>query len=621
MGNFFKELCSWSTEEGNHSRGNWSSKVDYLLSLLGMAIGLGNVWRFPYLCFVNGGGVFLIPYTVMMVLVNVPLFLLETSMGQFSSATFVKLLDVCPALRGVAFTALIITCIATSYYCVLIAYPLVFLWHCFTLQTLPWNTCHNYWNTRACRTADELQFYNENNRTTIDGDEEHEEFVESSVEFFLNEVLRISTDIRYLGGIVPSIAVANVIVWIVVFFSLFKGVKVLGKVVWFTALFPFLVLFVLLVRGLTLPGASDGIIIYLYPDFSKLLTIRVWSDAAVQGFFSLGAGWGSLHCLGSFSKFHNNTVQDAVLVPVVNALTSFVSGLVVFSVLGFMAHNVNKPVADLVLGGTDLAFIAYPEAIATMPGSHFWAFSFFIMIFFLGIDSCFVQVETVVVSLQDYFPIFRDRKSLVTFLVCTAIFGLSIVMCTRAGIYYLTLIDGYVVTLGIFCVGVGEMVIFCYFYGPGRLARDIQTMTGKTLNYFWIFNWLYSCPLLLSALLIIIILFNRGLLGYGDYIFPQEFQIASQVVTLLPILVIPVYWLYYMCSIKGSFQERLQAGHSPLSTWGPRDESHRERWTEYCAKLPTLWRQRYCSPTIPPPKWPEEIDTGLALLDGDDAKV
>ncbi|KAA0189854.1 hypothetical protein HAZT_HAZT006023 [Hyalella azteca] len=221
-----------------------------------------------------------------------------------------------------------------------------------------------------------------------DDSSEEQPYVESSVEFFLNEVLRISTDIRYLGGVVPGLALANLIVWVVVFLAIFKGVKVLGKVVWFTAIFPFFVLFVLLVRGLTLPGASKGIELYLYPDFSKLLSVRVWSDAAVQGFFSLGAGWGTLHCLGSFSRFHNNTVHDAVMVPLVNAFTSFVSGLVVFSVLGFMAQNVGKPVAHLALGGIDLAFITYPEAIAAMPGSHFWSIAFFFMIFLLGIDSC-----------------------------------------------------------------------------------------------------------------------------------------------------------------------------------------------------------------------------------------
>ncbi|GFU47434.1 sodium-dependent dopamine transporter [Trichonephila clavipes] len=159
------------------------------------------------------------------------------------------------------------------------------------------------------------------------------------------------------------------------------------NVVWFTALFPYVVLLVLLVRGCTLPGAAEGIKFYLTPDFSALADANVWVDAATQVFFSLGPGFGVLLAFASYNKFHNNVYRDALLTSAVNSATSFLSGFVIFSVLGYMAHKAHVEVKDVATEGPGLVFIVYPEAIATMPGSSFWSIMFFLMLLTLGLDS------------------------------------------------------------------------------------------------------------------------------------------------------------------------------------------------------------------------------------------
>lgn len=157
--------------------------------------------------------------------------------------------------------------------------------------------------------------------------------------------------------------------------------------VWFTALFPYVVLFILLVRGIMLPGAYDGIRYYLTPDFNALYNANVWVDAATQVFFSLGPGFGVLLAFASYNKFHNNVHRDALVTSAINSATSFLAGFVIFAVLGYMAHRLNVEVKDIAAEGPGLVFIVYPEAISAMPGGSFWAIIFFLMLLTLGLDS------------------------------------------------------------------------------------------------------------------------------------------------------------------------------------------------------------------------------------------
>lgn len=144
-----------------------------------------------------------------------------------------------------------------------------------------------------------------------------------------------------MGPIKPALALCVFGVFVLVYFSLWKGVKSSGKAVWFTALAPYVVLICLLFRGVTLPGASEGIRYYLTPEWEKLKNTRVWIDAASQIFFSLGPGFGTLLALSSYNKFNNNCYRDALLTSSINCLTSFLAGFVIFSVLGYMAQVQN----------------------------------------------------------------------------------------------------------------------------------------------------------------------------------------------------------------------------------------------------------------------------------------
>lgn len=570
-----KDVESPSSDE-NQARGNWSSKWDYFLSLAGFAIGIGNVWRFPYLCYRNGGGAFLIPYLIMLLLVGIPLFFLESTLGQFSSSGCLSLYSVCPLFKGTGYASLMVTLIASSYYSVVVAYPIVFFFHSLTSK-LPWASCGNDWNSLNCTTAQVMLESSQSNIT------ERENLVSAADEFFHNYILEISPSITHMDGLVWPIVGATAFVWVFSFLCIFKGVKIVGKVVWFTTSFPFVMLFILFIRGVTLPGAWTGIEFYIYPKWEKLVTLKVWADAAVQIFFSLGPGFGSIITMGSYNKYRNNGLRDAVLVPVLNCCTSIFAGFVVFSVLGFMAHRTGTTVDKVTSAGPALAFITYPEALSLMPMAPLWSALFFAMLFFLGIDSVFVQIESMVASFTDEFPQYRSKRGWVTFFACLVMFIAALFCCTRGGMYVLQLLDWYSASQTIIVACLCEIIVFGFIYGAGRVVRDFQLMMRCQLPYFWYAAWVVVTP---SLLLFIFIntLASNTLVSYRGEVFPDWVQGIGWCTAFVSMAAIPIYMAHYIISNnQGSIYKSICNGLRPTENWGPALAQHKQEWLKQCS--------------------------------------
>ena len=147
-----------------------------------------------------------------------------------------------------------------------------------------------------------------------------------------------------------------------------KGIKTSGKLVWFTALFPYLVLAILGIRGFMLPGADIGIKFYVFPDWSKLGDINVWRDAATQIFYTLAISYGGMNTLASYNRFHHKVERDAILIPLINCLTSFFAGFVIFSYMGYLSHITQQDISNIIQAGQGLAFVVYPYAVTTIQG-------------------------------------------------------------------------------------------------------------------------------------------------------------------------------------------------------------------------------------------------------------
>ncbi|KAI5109225.1 solute carrier family 6 (neurotransmitter transporter), member 13 isoform X1 [Silurus meridionalis] len=327
-------------------RGQWTSKVEFLLAVAGQIIGLGNVWRFPYLCYKNGGGVFLIPYLVFLFACGIPLFLLEISLGQYTcQGSITCWRRICPLFQGVGYGTVVVLLYSSTYYIIIMAWAFFYLFSSFS-SVLPWASCSNAWNTEMCVEFDKIDNFS---RLSIS-----ENATSPVQEFWERRVLNLTGNVYELGSVRWELALCLLLAWTICYFCVWKGVKSTGKVVYFTATFPYVMLVVLLLRGITLPGAFDGIRFYLYPDPTRLAEPQVWMDAGTQIFYSYALCMGCLVALGSYNKYNNNCYKDCIYLCLLNSVTSFVAGFAIFSVLGFMAHEQE----------TDISTVAESESIS-----------------------------------------------------------------------------------------------------------------------------------------------------------------------------------------------------------------------------------------------------------------
>ncbi|PNF22061.1 Sodium-dependent serotonin transporter [Cryptotermes secundus] len=374
-----------------------------------------------------------------------------------------------------------------------------------------------------------------------------------------------------VGPVKWSLALCVLAVFLLVYFALWKGVRSAGKAVWVTALAPYVVLFILLVRGVTLPGAAEGIQYYLTPQWHKLKNSRVWIDAASQIFFSLGPGFGTLLALSSYNKFNNNCYRDAIVTSSINCLTSFLAGFVIFSVLGYMAHMQHKTVQEVGLEGPGLVFIVYPEAIATMAGSVFWSIIFFLMLITLGLDSTFGGLEAMITALCDEYPrlLGRHREIFVAVLL-TGIYICALPTTTYGGVYLVNLLNVYGPGISILFVVFVEAAGVCWFYGVDRFSHDVEKMIGHRPGIFWRVCWNYISPVFL------LVIFIFSLLGYeemlqGEYTYPAWTIMVGWALTASSLLCIPLYIVYKLIITPGniiqvySMQSRVKGTYPPLS--------------------------------------------------------
>uniref|UniRef100_A0A3P9MNM9 Transporter n=1 Tax=Oryzias latipes TaxID=8090 RepID=A0A3P9MNM9_ORYLA len=533
-------------------RETWGKKIDFLLSVIGFAVDLANVWRFPYLCYKNGGGAFLIPYILFLVIAGMPLFYMELALGQYNREGAATVWKICPVFKGVGYAVIVIALYVGFYYNVIIAWSLYYLYSSMTAE-LPWLKCGNSWNSINCTDPQHINasFFDKNTSYA------NNKFTPAS-EYYERGVLHLheSKGIEDLGLPRLELTLCLVVVVFILYFSLWKGVKSSGKVVYITATMPYVVLFVLLIRGITLPGALNGIKAYLNFSLSELNNLQVWIDAATQIFYSLGAGFGVLIAFSSYNKFDNNCYRDAILTSAVNCITSFVSGFAIFSVLGYMAQKYNMDIKAVATDGPGLVFIIYPEAISTLPGSTFWAIVFFIMLLTLGIDSSMGGMEAVITGLSDDFKFLKRNRKLFTFATAFGTFLMALICVTNGGIYVLTLLDKYAAGTSILFAVLIEAIGVSWFYGVDRFSEDIEQMMGFKPGLYWRLCWKFVSPVFLLFVVIASTVTSSGL-KYGDYEFPNGANLLGWGVAMSSMLFVPFYAIYKFFSVRGTFTERI----------------------------------------------------------------
>nr|KAF6356045.1 solute carrier family 6 member 18 [Myotis myotis] len=528
-------------------RPKWDNKPQYLLSCVGFAVGLGNIWRFPYLCQSHGGGAFLIPYLIALAFEGIPLFHIELAIGQRLRRGSVGVWKaISPYLGGVGLGCFTASFLISLYYNTVLTWVLWYLLNSFQ-HPLPWSTCPL--NLNQTGFVEECQG-------------------SSSVSYFwYRQTLNITADIDYSGSIQWRLLVCLAACWAVLYLCVIRGIESTGKVIYFTALFPYLVLTIFLIRGLTLPGATEGLIYLFTPNMQTLQSPRVWLDAATQIFFSLSLAFGGHIALASYNPpsqalhlLRNDCEKDAVTIALINSMTSLYASIAVFSVLGFKAandygHCLDRNILSLTnefdfpdqsisrdeyaavlthlnatqperlaqlhlescrlqdfldksASGTGLAFIVFTEAILHMPGAPAWAVLFFAMLFTLGLSSMFGNIEGVITPLLDMGVLPRwVPKEILTGTVCLLCFLVATCFTLQSGNYWLEIFDKYAASLNLIIFAFFEVIGVVYVYGMERFCDDIEWMTGRRPGLYWRVTWKVISPLLLLTIFVAYIIF------------------------------------------------------------------------------------------------------------------
>lgn len=471
----------------------WPSKIVFILAAIGSAAGLGNLWRFPYLAYENGGAVFVLAIIIANLLIGIPLLILEVALGQRTEkaapdafGSFKK------NFKYLGWLALIIGFSVLAYYMAVMGWGVTYLASSFTMA----------WKANP-------------------------------QDFFFKKILGLTDSPAEIGGFSWPVLAGTLIAWAMVYFSVFKGVKSVSKVVVWTATLPFLILFILIIRAVTLPGAIEGLKLFFIPEFSKLLDTKLWLSAFSQVFFSLSLAFGIMIAYGSYNTKTSDIVKSSYIIAGGNFLVSLMSGIVVFGTLGYMAQTQGVPVQEVFKGGPSLAFVAFPQAISLLPALNaLIAVLFFVMLLSLAVDSAFSLLEAVSRAFQNRFPKIKTEKIALS-LTLVGIF-LGLIFTTKAGLYYLDIVDHFLVNYGLVVVGILEAIIIGYFIKTKEFMNFINKVSEWKIGNFWLFAIKFIIPVFLIILLVVNF-YNEIKSPYENY--PVKFLIGLGV---LPVILAPI---------------------------------------------------------------------------------
>jgi NSS family neurotransmitter:Na+ symporter len=447
------------------------------MAAIGSAVGLGNVWRFPYVCYANGGGAFLIPYFVALFTAGIPLMILEFSIGHWArTSTPEAFKKIHPKWEWAGWWAILIPFVLAAYYVVVMAWCFSYMIYALDLR----------WGAQA--------------------------------DAFFHTYLGSTGTPTILGGIHLPILLSLIVVWMFIFIILYKGVKRIGKVVAITVPLPTILLIILTIRGLTLPGALEGISYFLTPDFSYLTNVKVWLAAYAQVFFSLGVAQGIMITYASFLKKKSDLTNNAFIISLADAGTSFLAGFTVFSVIGYLSYAQGVGITELGIGGPNLTFITYPTAISLLPfAAAFFGVIFYIALLTFGIDSAFSMVEPLITGVHSKWHL---SKAKATALICLLGFIASLAFIPGSGLYWLEIVDNFIANFGLVLMGLIECLILGWAFHLPLLRDHANATSDIRIGRWWDILIKYIIPILLISLLALSLYDNitNPYMGYPEWV-------------------------------------------------------------------------------------------------------
>ena len=469
----------------------WNSNITFILAMIGSAVGLGNIWRFPNVLYSNGGGSFMIPYIVSLFLLGISFVLVEYAVGyKFKTSLSRILYRLNSRLEVFGWFVLTVVFLITTYYVCVVGWDLIYVIISFTKA----------WGS---------------NPDT----------------FFSNTLLHSTDSITGIFTIVPAVLASIIAIWFATWMIIKRNLNDgIGRVS--RILLPLLciIVVVIVIYSLTLPGASIGYSQIFTPDWSALGNAEVWVAAFGQIVFSLSLGMAIALTYASYLPEGSKLVDNAIVVAFSNSGFEVFNSIGIFSILGFMAVTSGIPFDELVTEGTGLAFVVFPQVFNIMgPASGIIGPLFFLCILFAGITSIIALLEGVCYSISDKFNYSREKTATI---VCIAGAVISSIFATGAGSMILGIFDSFLNNFALLFAVLAECIIFGWIYDFDELIKTLNEYSTIKVGKLWKTVIRFVLPVC------IFLLWMQGIyltLHGGD-----STSIAIRIILVIAIIIIPI---------------------------------------------------------------------------------
>ncbi len=449
-------------------RGGFSGRLGFLLATAGAAVGLGNLWRFPYLAEQYGGGIFLLVYLILVVTFGVVMLITELAIGRRTGKScFDALMDLCDKYPIIGWIAMLVPAIIVPYYCVIGG----------------WVT--KYFADYATGNGSDL-----------------------AANGFFGSFTQMD-----LGGLfdspVPWFLIYALLTIVVVVFGVEKGIERLSKVL-MPALFVLLI--AICVYMLTIPGISDGLAYYLVPDFDKL-SFSTLAGAVSQLFYSLSIAMGISIAYGSYMRKQDNIEKSAYTVALTDTSVAFLSGLMIVPAFVLFSGS-----SEGMTSGFGLLFTTMPQVFDVMPGGEFVGIAFFLLAMFAALTSSIALMEAVVAVLKDHWHMTRVRACVI---VSAVILVLGMLACLGEGplsfieplgMTFLAFFDFITNSVMMPIVALITCILIGYVVKTRYVVEEVES-SGCEFKIKTVYGFMikYVCPVILVIILVVGILGGLGI--------------------------------------------------------------------------------------------------------------
>jgi len=443
-------------------RGAFSSRKVFILAAIGSAVGLGNIWRFPYIAYENGGGAFMLPYLVALLTAGIPFLFLDYALGHRNRGSApLSFARMSRGTEGLGWWQVGICFLIAIYYAAVIAWALRY-----TVLSIG------------------------------------EQWGSEPAAYFIGEFLQVGepgVDLTFVAGVVIPLALVWLVVLAVMAAGVQKGIGV-SAVIFIPVLvvvFGFLV-----VRALFLPGAAEGLNALFTPNWSALSDTGVWAAAFGQIFFSLSIGFGIMITYSSYVRRKTDMTGSGLVVGLSNSGFELLAGIGVFAALGFMAQASGDAVGDVLgEGGVGLAFIAFPAIINEAPAGALIGVLFFGSLVLAGLTSLISVIEVVISAVRDKFELTRIAATLAV--TIPAIVLSLLLFSTTSGLHVLDILDNFINRFGILVVAVASMLVLAWVVRAlPTLAAHLNADGSVPIGTWWLVLVGGVTPLALTYILV-----------------------------------------------------------------------------------------------------------------------